>query len=199
MAHCATSFTLVAEQVTAHFVDSRVTACTCRTGEERACLLQAAAGREEMNLRPSDPFSFDSLWLHGIISCFHGVIFCVTLLESMLRRAYRWETQQVSMNGNFEFDYVSPGKTGDQQIDAMSKVCDGLRGDAFVAAQEVGYDHLCEIVDGRPRAVDTLIQHVRGMAFPLTEHESKALFRQYRRPEGPLSNDQKEYGLCTHP
>ena len=26
------------------------------------------------------------------------------------------------------------GKTGDQSIEAMSKVCDGLRGDAFVAA-----------------------------------------------------------------
>ena len=39
------------------------------------------------------------------------------------------------------------GKTGDQHIEAMSKVCDGLRSEAFVAAQEVGFDHLCEIVD----------------------------------------------------
>ena len=43
------------------------------------------------------------------------------------------------------------GKIGDP------KVCDGLRGDAFVAAQEV---------DGRARGIDTLIQHVRGMVFP---------------------------------
>ena len=43
------------------------------------------------------------------------------------------------------------GKTGDQYIEAMSKVCDGLRGDASVAAQEVGFDNLCEIVDGSPR------------------------------------------------
>ena len=30
------------------------------------------------------------------------------------------------------------GKTGDQYIEAMSKVSDGLRGDVFVAAREVG-------------------------------------------------------------
>ena len=40
-------------------------------------------------------------------------------------------------------------KSGDQYIEAMSKVCDGLRGDALVAAQEVGFDYTCEIVDGR--------------------------------------------------
>ena len=54
----------------------------------------------------------------------------------------------------------------------MSKVCDGLRGDAFVAAQEVGFDNPCEIIDARPCGIDTLINHMRRMAFPLTEHES---------------------------
>ena len=63
----------------------------------------------------------------------------------------------------------------------MSKVCDGLRGlrgDALVAAQEVGFD--------------TLVQRMRGMVFPLTEHESKELFRQYCRPGGPLSRKNGE-------
>ena len=60
------------------------------------------------------------------------------------------------------------GKTGDQYDEAMSKVCDGLRGDAFVAAQEVGCYNLCEIVDGTPRGIDTLINHMRGTVFPLT-------------------------------
>ena len=79
------------------------------------------------------------------------------------------------------------GKAGDQYIEALSKVVDGLRGDAFVAAQEVGFDNLCEIVDGRPRGIDTLIHHMRGMVFPLTEHETTELFRQCCRPGGPLS------------
>ena len=84
------------------------------------------------------------------------------------------------------------GRTADQYIEAMSKVCDGLRGDAFVAAQEVAFDHLCEIVDGIPQGIDTLINHMRGMVFPLTEHESKELFRQCCRPGGPLSRQKGE-------
>ena len=57
--------------------------------------------------------------------------------------------------------------TGDQHIDAMSKVCvtDYVALHAF-AAQEVGFDNLCEIVDGTPRVFDTLINHVLGMVFP---------------------------------
>ena len=74
----------------------------------------------------------------------------------------------------------------------MSKVCDGLRGDAFVAAHEVGLDNLCEIVDGIPQGIDTLIQHVSGMVFHLTEHASNELFRQYCRPGGPLSRQNGE-------
>ena len=66
------------------------------------------------------------------------------------------------------------GKTGDQYIEAMSKVCDGLRGDAFAATQEVGLDNLCEIVNGRPSGIDTLISHMRG------------LFHQFLCPGGPL-------------
>ena len=69
----------------------------------------------------------------------------------MLRRVlvhiyiYVTETQQVSTNGNSGL---------------VSKVCDGLRGDAFVAAQQVVFDNLCEIVDGKPRGIDTLIQQM---------------------------------------
>ena len=83
-------------------------------------------------------------------------------------------------------------KSGDQFFEAMSKVCDGLHGDAFVAAQEVGFDNLCEMVGGRPRGVDTLIHHMRGMVSPFTEPESKDFFRQYCRPGGPLSRQNGE-------
>ena len=84
------------------------------------------------------------------------------------------------------------GKTGDHCFEAMSKVCDGLRGDPFVVAQEVGFENLCKIVDGTPRGIDTLVNHMRGMVFPLTEHESKDLFRQCCRPGGPLSRQNGE-------
>ena len=59
-------------------------------------------------------------------------------LKQVLARVFTLETQRISMNCNFALDYASLVKTGDQYIEAMSKVCDGLRGDAFVAAQEVG-------------------------------------------------------------
>ena len=62
-----------------------------------------------------------------------------------------------------------------------------VRGDALVAAQEVGFDNLCDIVDGTLRGIDTLINHMRGMVFPLTEHEeSEELLCQYCRPGGLL-------------
>ena len=61
----------------------------------------------------------------------------------------------------------SAGKTVDQNVEAVSKVVDELRCDAFVAAQEVGFDNLCEIVDGRPRGIDTLIQKYAWNGFSL--------------------------------
>ena len=49
-----------------------------------------------------------------------------------------------------------------------------------------------KIVDGTLHGIDTLITHMREMVFPLTEHESKELFRQYCRPGGPLSRQKGE-------
>ena len=78
-------------------------------------------------------------------------------------------------------------------IGAMSKVCDGLRGDAFVAAQEVGFNDLCEIIDGRPCGIDTLINHVRGMVFALTlSTNPKNYSGNVCRPRGPLSRQNAE-------
>ena len=52
-----------------------------------------------------------------------------------------------------------------------------------VATLEVGSDNLCEITDGRPSGINTLISHMREMVFPLSQHESKELFHQYCRLE----------------
>ena len=124
-------------------------------------------------------------WHHQL---FFGVKTCETLLEIMFETrtgAYIYYGDAASFHEwEFRTGLRIAGKTGDQYIEAMSKVCDGLRGDAFVAAQEVGFDNLCAIVDGIPQSIDALIQHMRGIVFPLTEHESKELFRQYCRPGG---------------
>ena len=40
--------------------------------------------------------------------------------------------------------------------------------------------------------IDTRIRHMREVVLPLTEHESKALFRHYCRRSGLLSRKQRE-------
>ena len=60
------------------------------------------------------------------------------------------------------------GKTGEHFTDAVSKVVDGIRGDAFVVAQEVGLEALYEW-DG----VEKLTKAMRNMVFPRTEQEAK--------------------------
>ena len=47
----------------------------------------------------------------------------------------------------------------------MSKICDGLRGDACVAGQEAGLGNLCGNIDGGQSGLDTLISHMRGLVF----------------------------------
>ena len=74
----------------------------------------------------------------------------------------------------------------------MSKVCAGLRGDAFVVAQEAGFDNLREILDGRPCGVEALVSHMRETVFPSTEHEPERLFCQHCRSEGLSSRKNGE-------
>ena len=52
-------------------------------------------------------------------------------------------------------------KNGEHYTDAVSKIVDGLRGYAFVVAQEVGLESLFE-----PDGVDTLTRKMREMVFP---------------------------------
>ena len=75
--------------------------------------------------------------------------------------------------------------------EAISKVVDGLRGDAFIVAKEVGLDDLWYPGDADDSqsacGVDTLINAIKLSVFPMTTHEAKELFRQYCRPSGSLS------------
>ena len=92
----------------------------------------------------------------------------------------------------------------DRYADAMSKVVDGLRGDAFIIAKEVGLERLwCSgIVDleafeedgewTEKPGVDVLIDSIRKSVFPLTTYEAKELFRQYCKPGGSLARQNGE-------
>ena len=105
--------TLVAEQVTAHFVDPRVAACTHCTAEERPCLFQAVTGGEEIYLRPSDPslFNFNVAPRHPLQFLQYST--CVMLKETRLKEVlgmFAAETEQVSMSGNFAPEAINTSK-----------------------------------------------------------------------------------------
>ena len=75
----------------------------------------------------------------------------------------------------------------------MSKIIEGLRGDAFVVAKQIGLKALCEVGDDfAPSGADLLIKKVREVVFPLTTHEAKELFRQYTKPSGSLARQTGE-------
>ena len=67
------------------------------------------------------------------------------------------------MTGHFALDCTSLAKSGDQHVEALSVVCDGLRGDVRRGTRS--WFDLCEIVDGTPQGIDTLIRHLRGKGF----------------------------------
>jgi len=85
--------------------------------------------------------------------------------------------------------------------EAMSKVVDGLRGDAFIVAKEVGLNKIWDPgeyteVDGlqvtHEAGVDVLINAIKLSVFPQTTYEAKELFRQYCKPSGSLSRQNGE-------
>ena len=107
---------------------------------------------------------------------------CATKLETTLKRV-----QSLSMNGNFALDCASP----ENLVINTSKRCQKSVMDR-VATHSSRHKKLASIIcaklsmDDHACGIDTLTNHVRGMVFPLTEHESKELFRQYCRPGGPF-------------
>ena len=80
------------------------------------------------------------------------------------------------------------GSDAEKYAEVISKVVDGLRGDAFIIAKEVGVERLWSsggVPDSEqyyfygawtttePAGVDILIDAIRLRVFPLTTHEAK--------------------------
>ena len=84
---------------------------------------------------------------------------------------YEWE---------FRTRLLAHGRKEDSYLNAVNKVIDGLRGDAFVVAREVGLSILCEQgTDYTPSGIDELVAAMRRTIFPHTTHAAKELFRQF--------------------
>ena len=99
----------------------------------------------------------------------------------------------------------SQGKKGDHYVDAVSRIVEGLRGDAFIVAQELGLRNLwqeeragtpatleSEGEDRIPSGIELLVNAMKEHVFPLTTHEARELFRQYTKQSGTLSRQSGE-------
>ena len=87
------------------------------------------------------------------------------------------------------------GAGEDKYAEMMSKVVEGLRGDAFIIAQQIGFEKLKQGGDDELQikpGVDQLIDAMKKSVFPLTTYEAKEMFRQYTKPNGSLSRQSGE-------
>ena len=98
------------------------------------------------------------------------------------------------------------GKQGKDYIEEVSKVVDGLRGDAFITVQELGLEELgkgpldkgkeenAEFIPEKTftSGMDKLIIAMRAMVFPYRTHEAKEMFRHYCATSGTLSRQHGE-------
>ena len=116
--------------------------------------------------------------------------------ETRCRRLYIYYGDAASFHEwEFRTRLRIAGKSGDQCIEVMSKVCDGLRGDAFVAAQGAVFVYLCESIDGRPCGIDTLINHMRGMVFSLYRTRILRIIPTVLSSEDPCPDKTGEYDM----
>ena len=82
---------------------------------------------------------------------------------------YEWE---------FRTELRVANKTGEHCTDAVSNIVNGIRGDAFVVAQEVGLESLFE-----PDGVDTLTRMMREMVFPPDDAGGEGTFQAIHEAE----------------
>ena len=90
---------------------------------------------------------------------------------------------------------IAAGDDPDKYAEAMAKVVEGLRGEAFVVAKEIGSAKICDVGNADMEieaGVDVLINALKHAVFPQTTHEAKELFRQYCKPSGCLSRQNGE-------
>ena len=75
------------------------------------------------------------------------------------------EAQQVSMNGNSALDYALKVNL---VIKTLKRCLKTVMDCVATLLSRHKIDNLCEIIDGRPCGIDTVISRMRGMFFSLT-------------------------------
>ena len=69
----------------------------------------------------------------------------------------------------------------------VNKIVEGLRGDAFLVARDLGHEALM-----KPKGLETLISRIRANVFPRATEEARELFRAGQRQGGVLSRQSGE-------
>ena len=75
----------------------------------------------------------------------------------------------------------------EKRLEQVPKIIEGLRGDAYIVAEQLGIDTLAE-----PDGVRALIAAMNKMVFPYVESEAKELFRHFTKPAGVLTRQSGE-------
>ena len=75
----------------------------------------------------------------------------------------------------------------DKRLEQVPKIIEGLRGDAYIVAEQLGIDTLSE-----PDGVRASIAAMNKMVFPYVESEAKELFRHFTKPAGVLTRQTGE-------
>ena len=75
-------------------------------------------------------------------------------------------------------------------VELVTKVMEGLRGDAFLMAKDLGLNALMDV--GPPTGLELLVEKIKEHVFPLRSHEARELFRLGQQANGPLSRQTAE-------
>ena len=127
-----------------------------RTAQQQKTLARsrAVAGRAEIHLHPSRSHFFSFVCGAMATSAISSTFYSRDVAENHAETSTGADISYGDAASFHDWEFCTrsyiAGKSGDQLVEAMSKVCGRLRGDALVVAQEAGFDNLCESIDGRP-------------------------------------------------
>ena len=75
-------------------------------------------------------------------------------------------------------------------VELVTNVMEGLRGDAFLMAKDLGLNALMDV--GPPTGLELLVERIKEHVFSLRSHEARELFRLGQQANGPLSRQSAE-------
>ena len=95
--------------------------------------------------------------------------------------------ESASRTGKSETSQAFQAKRRQDLATLVNKIVEGLRGDAFLVARDLGHEVLMQ-----PKGLETLISRIRANVFPRATEEARELFRAGQRQGGVLSRQSGE-------